>query len=145
MSDENCKHEHPLRQTPNGDGIEYSCADCGVVIEPMETVTAEVVYVSPAHMVELRDRIDELTAELREAMLELAALEWKRITPECLPRVGDEIYCLDRTQERPHVIIVTPLMGKRMRDDSGYEWIIGNHWTHFRAINPPQEHADGKH
>lgn len=74
-----------------------------------------------------RDCIAELESRL-------AALDWRPITPESLPKVGDELY--------------SPVSKMVMRLPEGYapmipmpnDFIFAG-WTHFRPINDPQEPA----
>lgn len=68
------------------------------------------------------NRIAELEAKL-------AACEWRPITPEDLPKVGDEVFT--RYLEA-HTIAPRA-------EDGIWENCANRTWTHFRAINPPQQ------
>jgi hypothetical protein len=78
-----------------------------------------------------RRRIDALKLELAEAR---KPLTWRRITPENLPKKGDELYSkygevhatqTERSEDAEHDVARFNRAG----------------WTHFRSINPPQEEA----
>ncbi len=81
-------------------------------------------------MLEDNKRIDELEEQLAAAHATIQRLQWQKITPECLPKVGDEVW--------------EPLHGdsslvdaEAIKDNPNCgEWLAWG-WTHFRAINPP--------
>jgi hypothetical protein len=64
-------------------------------------------------------------AKLREA---LKASEWQRITPNNLPKVGDEMFCAGREGD-----------GDWITEFDGSISEFGQHWTHFRPINAPKD------
>jgi hypothetical protein len=58
----------------------------------------------------------------------LASLDWRRITPENLPKVGDEVLFASGTV-------------KHVTEYDAKQWIhYWNNCTHRRHINPPSEH-----
>ena len=74
-------------------------------------------------------------ARIAELELQLAALQWTPISPENLPKVGDEVYAPPREQlDRHSVMDVTVVMA--VCNDSVEDW---NHegWTHRRLIDAP--------
>jgi hypothetical protein len=83
---------------------------------------------------EQRERINVLEAKL-------AACEWKPITETDLPKVGDEVggtYFpnLKRPSTGWHVCDWSQMM-----QPVSYVEYQRLGWTHFRAINPPQQEA----
>ena len=60
------------------------------------------------------------------------AVRWKPITPDSLPKVGDEVYRAGMNGCKPALDI--QVVGDATTTYNGYrEW----GWTHYRAINPP--------
>ena len=65
--------------------------------------------------------------ELIEARKQLAALQWRPITEQDVPKYRDEVgYCAGFEWEV-----------KEVRCTYGYSHYVGRRWTHFRAINAP--------
>jgi hypothetical protein len=71
--------------------------------------------------------------ENRSLKAQLAALQWMPITPENLPKVGDEVLVL---VEGRYMVenVLEPLPLKRHRFTAAKR----NGWTHFRSIAPPE-------
>jgi hypothetical protein len=72
-----------------------------------------------------KERFKHENAKLREA---LKASEWQRITPNNLPKLGDEMFCAGREGD-----------GDWITEFDGSISEFGQHWTHFRPINAPKE------
>ena len=73
--------------------------------------------------------------QLAEALLRFVRREWTPISPENLPKVGDEVYAPPREQLDKHSVMdVTVVMA--VCNDSVEDW---NHegWTHRRPIDAP--------
>ena len=68
--------------------------------------------------------------EVRQMARELLALQWQPITPENLPKVGDEVLRLKDV----HTVYDTMVSAYRNAE----EWHKAN-WSHRRPINPPKE------
>jgi hypothetical protein len=69
---------------------------------------------------------------LRVLRAQLAALGWQPITPDNLPRVGDEVL-----RQRPGSLI-SPVVDNAVRpNDTTHEDWIALGYTHFRPIHPP--------
>lgn len=66
---------------------------------------------------------------IRELEQQLAELQWQPITPENLPKVGDEAYS---SNDGDFLEVHTCDLG------TFQEW-SNEGWTHFRAINPPTQ------
>ena len=80
-----------------------------------------------------QDRIAELERQLAEAKAQIAALQWRPITPENSPKVGDEAYsCNDGD-----------VLEVRSCDLGTYSKWTNAGWTHFRPINPPSSTRHG--
>jgi len=92
---------------------------------PHESCTG-VTWTSPLTKDE---RVAALEAQLAEANRKLEALDWKPITPENLPKVGDEVW-----QQGHDTYVVLDKNQMRSANDYG---VWG--WTHFRPINPPSK------
>jgi hypothetical protein len=77
----------------------------------------------------------DMALELLAARKELEALRWRKITPDCLPKAGDELLCM-RDGE----------IYDLMRTNINWESIdlIGVGVEYHRPLNPPQEDTDGK-
>jgi hypothetical protein len=73
--------------------------------------------------------------QLRKAQERIKDLEWKPITPDSLPKVGDE--AMNPTTGE---VIASP----SFYDDLNYELWIDCGWTHYRPINPPERTKEGK-
>jgi hypothetical protein len=69
--------------------------------------------------------------EVREMARELLALQWQPITPENLPKFGDEAYSTAHGD----------LLYIHACDLVSYQEWINEGWTHFRPINAPKEVA----
>lgn len=84
----------------------------------------------------------KLEVENAALFIELAALRWKLITPDNMPKIGDEVL---GSQAGPHdVQAVTGYGLHYLRDHerTAQEWWDSGA-THFRPINPPKEDTDG--
>lgn len=69
-------------------------------------------------------------AERDQAKAELAEMKWKLITPDSLPKVGDEVI---RSKRKYHVHEVSPYS-----QQWDFERWTRSEYTHYRAINPPK-------
>ena len=78
-----------------------------------------------------------LAAKRRITTLEsqLAALQWQPITPENLPKVGDEVIAYE---EELQVVYSVDCIPESERDAKIWN---RNGWTHFRPIAPPAAHT----
>ena len=76
-----------------------------------------------------RCRASAMANELLALRAEVKALRWQKITPENLPKVGNEV--LDCFGDVQNVV-------------EEWEWQMWDEhdYTHFRPINPPLEGAD---
>ena len=74
------------------------------------------------------------TAKIAELQAQLAALTWTEITPENLPKIGDELFAhhVFRVAQWDTVSSVTNIHATWRVDD-----FLNCGWTHFRPINPP--------
>jgi hypothetical protein len=79
-----------------------------------------------------------IARELLAARKQLAALSWKKITPENLPKVGDEVYRGLRLT-RPRVAPV--LEGHIATRPCAFHWRDFG-FSHFRSLNPPEADRD---
>jgi hypothetical protein len=61
----------------------------------------------------------------------LASLSWTPITPDNLPKVGDEVWAIDRGLIEP-----SELTSSSRTVPTYGDWIKAG-YTHFRPINPP--------
>lgn len=68
--------------------------------------------------------------EIEQMARELLALRWKKITPESLPKVGDEVFEFD-SKECEAINCIT--------EKRSYEGWKLNRYTHYRPINAPVE------
>jgi hypothetical protein len=85
----------------------------------------------------------KLEVENAALFIELAALRWKLITPDNMPKIGDEVL---GSQAGPHdVQAVTGYGLHYLRDQerTAKEWWDSGA-THLRPINPPKEANDGR-
>ena len=76
-----------------------------------------------------KQRIDELEAQLRE-------LQWKPITPDSLPKVGDEVWIADSFFKPGIISIVT-------EPDFPYSYWRST-GTHYLPISPPRIEREGE-
>jgi hypothetical protein len=76
--------------------------------------------------IDQKRRADALESQLK-------ALEWQPITPENLPKVGDEVACFDSGGSVIYEVshLHTLFSSQKWRDERGM--------THFRPINPPAQ------
>jgi hypothetical protein len=84
----------------------------------------------------------KLEVENAALFIELAALRWKPITPENMPKIGDEVLGSVVGPHDVHAVTGYSLRYLRDHERTSQEW-----WdtsaTHFRAINPPKEDTNG--
>jgi hypothetical protein len=80
----------------------------------------------PAH---LQKRIADLERQLAEAQATIAALQWTPITPDNLPKVGDEAYS---GNDGDFLYVHSCDLG------TAQEW-TNEGWTHFLHISPPTQ------
>jgi hypothetical protein len=90
----------------------------------------------------------EMKLEVENAALfiELAALRWKPITPERLPKIGDEVGVWiesDRGVWNAHLPRIMTWKTRHVHRSDHKTFETWTAWTHFRPINPPKEEADG--
>lgn len=69
-------------------------------------------------------------AERDQAKAELAEMQWKPITPDSLPKVGDEVMSIKHSDS-------TKLVVCGGSHDFDW-WCVDMRFTHYRAINPPK-------
>ena len=88
------------------------------------------------------DCVEEVAAyykrRINKLEKQLAALSWKKITPENLPKVGDEVYRGLRLT-RPRVAPV--LEGHIATRPCAFHWRDFG-FSHFRSLNPPEADRD---
>lgn len=94
----------------------------------------------------------EIKLEVENAALfiELAALRWKPITPENLPKVGDEVLGANVEYDagagdygRGLVVTAADEVTCSVNSDIQFDTWTSYGYTVFRPINPPEEATDG--
>jgi hypothetical protein len=122
-------------------GILISCSNAKCPVSP-DVSGKNRAYAYPAWntRAEDADHIQRVAEALRtryEALeKQLAELRWVRIDEGHLPKVGDEFLT-----SNGNVGAVSRLVARRIRDDSGLDWMRSVNMTHYRPINPPQPTA----
>jgi hypothetical protein len=81
----------------------------------------------------VNNRIAELEREVGQLRARLKELEWREITPESLPKVGDELLNAKRGVLMRLPADYAPMIP--MMDD--FTFAGWTHFRHFRPINPP--------
>jgi hypothetical protein len=88
----------------------------------------------------------KLEVENAALFIELAALRWKPITSERLPKIGDEVGVWiesDRGVWNAHLPRIMTWKTRHVHRSDHKTFETWTAWTHFRPINPPKEEADG--
>lgn len=76
-------------------------------------------------------RIADLERQLVEAQVTIAALQWTKITPDNLPKVGDEV-----GKWTPSGYFHTAQLSSEWRIEAQLE---DNGWTYRRSLSPPAQ------
>ena len=116
-------------------------SDCGHYIRMIDTseppVDAEISQRKDAELAQdaemlrtCQQALMKAERERDEALAKLAALQWRLITKTDLPQEGDEVGSYFGSSQFA-VCECSEVMN--------YKNLIADDWTHFRAINPPQD------
>jgi hypothetical protein len=76
---------------------------------------------------EYKERIAALESELAECEARIEDLDWRPITPESVPKIGDEV-------ASKHFSFVEPSENLERLD---FEYVEGQGFYWYRPINPP--------
>lgn len=127
------------------------CKNCGEEIDA-EPLRKEI---NDAHFEEFL-KIQKISSEkseeiiyyrqvLKELAAEVAVLQWKPITPENLPKVGDEVGGASGISSYPWVCKSVSAGMEKERNALSEESAWGRlGFTHFRPINPPVQKREAK-
>jgi hypothetical protein len=97
-------------------------------------------YDKPSHVCAVHaPQLKAAQAEIASLKAQLAALSWKPITSDSLPKVGDEVACFVESGE----CVIYEVNDFHALFDA-QKWTHEYGMTHYRPINPPQAATEGQ-
>lgn len=110
--------------------IGYFCIHCG---NPVAENVPCIVCALKSENASLERRLRESEGEAAKLREQVAQMQWTPITPENLPKIGDEVLS-PATETHLAQVMTVPFDG-REHEDIKWQWAG---WTHFRPIAPPE-------
>jgi hypothetical protein len=96
-------------------------------------------YSGPQLMTVPSDQLTAVLDEIEALQGKVEALDWQEITPQNLPKVGDEVWS--------SVLSTARAVDDSFKTSHGVDprvWHQYGGWTHFRPINAPRLAKDGQ-